>query len=158
MRDINNPYPPIQYDRIWLYIGISILTLVLVWYCYVFWLTKFKKIKRIDDLSTLEHTVNLEQIKQKYLALIEDIYKNFTLKKITIHELTQGLSMLVRYFIYEASGFPAPLLTLSDLYRSRHSELAHTVAKYYPVEFSKQTASPEQCVTLAKEFIKSWKA
>jgi len=68
-----------------------------------------------------------------------------------------ALSMNVRYFVYEAKHFPAPVLTLSDLKLAPYPALTNLIAEYYPEEFAAILhGEAEASVAAAKGFIQQW--
>jgi hypothetical protein len=157
MQNVEKLNPPIQYNLIWLIIGLALLIAVLSWYGIVIWLTRRKKLKSIDNLKQLPSPVDLDALKAKYLQFIEDLYLGYQRKEITLRELHQRFSLATRYFVYEAIGFPAPLLTLSDLKLAPYPKLTKLIEDYYPEEFAainkgKAFASKEAAIG----FITQW--
>jgi hypothetical protein len=153
--DILNP--PIQYDIIWFIIGSILFLTIPIWYGVAFWITRKKKFKSFDTLKPLPTGTDLDKLKQKYLKLIEELYQRYQRKEINLRKLHLSLSMDVRYFVYEAKHFPAPLLTLSDLRLAPYPLLTGLIAKYYPDEFDAIShGSAADSVEAAKGFIIQW--
>lgn len=136
MQNVDKLNPPIQYDLIWLFIGLGLMLLILIWYGLAFWLTRRKKPKMLGNLRQLRPPVDLDKLKAKYLQLIEQLYARYVNREIELRELHQNLSKLVRAFTYEANGFPALVLTLSDMKFSPYPKLTQLIGYYYPNEFS----------------------
>jgi len=136
MRSVEKLNPPIQYDLFWLLVGSVLVLMILIWYGIVFWLTRRKKPKSLDNLKRLKPPVDLDKLKAKYLQFIEELYQRYLRKEIDLRELHLYLSLAVRYFAFEANGFPAPLLTLSDLKRAPYPKLTKLIGDYYPEEFA----------------------
>jgi hypothetical protein len=149
--------PPIQYDRIWLIIGLCIIATIPIWYGVLFWLTRRKPFKSFNRLRQLPTGDELNRLKAKYLKLIEEWHQRYQRKEIDSRVLHWALSMNVRYFVYEAKHFPAPVLTLSDLRLAPYPMLTSLIATYYPEEFAAfQEGDPEASVEAAKGFIQQW--
>lgn len=149
--------PPIQYSLIWLIIGICLVAGILAWYGFVFWLTRRRKVNTLANLGLTSSEFDLEKLKQKYLALIDDCYKSYTLQQTTLRGLHRGLSMTVRYFVYEARHFPAPRLTLSDLKRAPYPRLTKVITEYYSKEFALiEHGDPLESVAAAKDMVREW--
>lgn len=149
--------PPIQYDRIWLFIGLGLVLLIIIWYGVLFWITRRKKLKSLDSLRRLPTGAELERLKAKYIKLIDELYQRYVRAEISLRDLHRELSKAVRDFVFEAKGFPAPYLTLSDLRLTPYSKLTQLIGDYYPEEFAligkgEATAS----VGAAKGFILQW--
>jgi hypothetical protein len=149
--------PPIQYDLIWLIIGLCLLVTIPLSYAGAFWWTRRRPINSIDNLPTLPVGADLDRLKAKYLRLIDERYVRFQRGELTLRALHRELSLLTRYFVYEAKHFPAPTLTLSDLKRGPYPLLTKLIAFFYPQEFARiEHGDAPSSVTQAKGFITQW--
>lgn len=156
MRNADKYNPPIQYSWLWLLIGCGLLLVVLLWYGFVFWYTRRKKPKQMDDLKQLA-APDLNQLKAKYLQLIEDLYQAYLRHEIDLRVLHQELSMAVRSFVQEAGYLPAPYLTLADLRQSPYRSLTALIESYYPEEFAAITHGDAAAATqAAKGVVSQW--
>lgn len=150
-------HPPIQYSIIWLIIGCILLLSIAIWFGVLFWLTRKRKPKTIQGLLPAPSDFDLEKLKAKYLLLIDECYQNYQLRKTNLKGLHRGLSMTIRYFVFEAKHFPAPRLTLSDLKQAPFPELTRVIEDYYSKEFAAvERGTAIQSVKAAKEFINRW--
>jgi len=153
--DILNP--PIQYDLIWLIIGCFLAVLILSWYGFVFWLTRRKQLKSLASLKPLPAGLELDQLKAKYLRLIDECYQRHQRGEINLRTLHRDLSILARYFVFEARHFPAPILTLADLKLGPYPLLTRLIAAYYPEEFAAiGNGQAATAVEAAKGFVQQW--
>ena len=149
--------PPIQYSLIWLLIGLGLLLLIGIWYGVLFWLTRRKAPTTIATLQPLASPTDLEALKAKYLKLIDECYQSYVRKETNLRGLHRGLSMVVRYFVYEVNHFPAPRLTLSDLKRAQYPRLTNVIDDFYGKEFAMiEHGEPQQAVAAAKEMVQQW--
>jgi hypothetical protein len=149
--------PPIQYNGIWLIIGLCILVILPIWYLVLRWLTRRKKYKAYKNFSKMPEGAELELLKAKYLRLLDQIYQRYTNKAITLRELHRQLSITLRYFVYEAKRVPAPIMTLSDLQVIPYPVLAKLVAHYYAEEFGViGRGDARSSIETAKGFITEW--
>jgi hypothetical protein len=150
--------PPIQYNRIWFIIGSLLLLTIPIWFGLALWLTRRKPIKSLSNLKQLPAGAELDKLKAKYLRLIEEWNQRYQRKEINLKTLHRSLSMNVRYFVYEAKHFPAPVLTLSDLKLAPYPTLTGLIARFYPEEFAaiKQSNAADS-VEAAKGFIQQWR-
>jgi hypothetical protein len=157
MQNIDKLNPPIQYKLIWFIIGLCLVGAIIIWYCVALWITRRKKPKSLDGLKQLQPHLNLDQLKAKYLQIIQDLYQSHMRQEITLRMLHHELSMAVRNFVYEANYFPAPYLTLSDLRMSPYPQLANLIASYYPEEFAEITeGNAESSVQAAQGVVAQW--
>lgn len=149
--------PPIQYAIIWLIIGCCLLASILVWYGVLVWISRKKKVKTISQLRPGPEVLNLEQLKQRYLELIEECYQSYLKGRTNLRGLHRGLSMTTRYFVYQVRHFPAPHLTLNDLKKAPYPKLSRVIEDYYEKEFAAiEYGDAHQSVEAAKEFIRQW--
>ncbi|HEY4161048.1 MAG TPA: hypothetical protein VGM08_03220 [Candidatus Saccharimonadales bacterium] len=149
--------PPIQYDKIWFIIGLCIFVTIPIWYGALFWLTRRKPFKSFNRLRQLPTGTELDRLKAKYLRLIEEWYQRYRRQEIDSRVLHWALSMNVRYFVYEAKHFPAPVLTLADLKLAPYPALTNLIEDYYPEEFAELLrGDAETSVTAAKGLIQQW--
>jgi hypothetical protein len=150
-------HPPIQYSIIWLIIGCILLLLIGIWYGVMFWITRKRKPKTIEQLPPAPTDFDLDRLKAKYLQLIDECYQNYQVHKTDLKGLHRGLSMTARYFVYEARHFPAPRLTLADLKYAPFPELTKVVEEYYAKEFAAvENGTATQAVKAAKDFVNRW--
>lgn len=150
-------HPPIQYDLIWLIIGLCLLAIVLGWCTWMFWSTRRKPIKSLETLEILPEGAEFARLKAKYLKLIDDQAALYRAGKISVRQLQQELSRLVRMFVYEARHFPAPRLTLSDLMLATYPLLTKLIARLYPGEFAPTNSwDGEAAIESAKGYIRQW--
>lgn len=149
--------PPIQYNIIWLIIGLCIFALIPIWYLVVRWLTRRRPYKAYQNFSKLPEGKELELLKKKYLERIDEIYRLYAAKAITLRDLHYELSITLRYFVYEAKRVPAPIMTLSDLKVTSYPVLTQLVEYYYAEEFGVVgRGNATTSVQHAKGFITQW--
>lgn len=149
--------PPIQYSWLWLIIGLCLLLAIAAWYGFAYWYTRKKKLASLATLPVLAQSTDLYALKAKYLALIDECYVRYKNNQVDLRGLHRGLSMTVRYFVYEANHFPAPRLTLQDFKYAPFPNLTAVIGNYYDKEFAAiESGNPEQSVALAKELIQRW--
>lgn len=157
MQNVDKLNPPIQYNIIWLIIGAGLVLAIGIWYGIVFWITRHKKVKSLDNLRQLPAGEELARLKAKYLKLIDEIYQRFQRSEIDLRGLHQALSKAVRDFVSEANHFPAPFLTLADLKLSPYPQLTKLIEEYYPEEFAVVTHGDAAASTqAAKGLVMQW--
>ena len=147
---------PFYYGFIWLLIGLLFLGIAIGIIVFIFYITRKKEVKSLANLKPQEpKVIDLDALKAKYLAMVDEVerlFKNRTTKASVAH---QQLSLIVRLFYYEALGFHADILTLTDLKKSRHEHLTQVIEEYYPDEFNGlEEGSVAHSAEKARELIK----
>ena len=142
----------------WLIVGLILIALVIGWLVFVFVATRHRKPVTIASLRPQQGAVvDLVALKQKYLALISEVEVQAQQAQITPRQTHQRLSTLVRQFVFDASGFRAQIMTLSDLEKSRYPAVKEVIQKYYPGEFeSIVRGDPLEACTVAKGMVQAW--
>ncbi|MGB4761805.1 MAG: hypothetical protein WBP12_00445 [Candidatus Saccharimonas sp.] len=153
-----SPYGPVEYGSLWPMIAIGIALLVIAWYGFVFWVSRRRKQRLLANLPPLEPTVvDMEGLRKKYLALIDEVAlaaKNGQIKSRTVH---QKLSVLLRFFAQEAHGLRAFSLTLSDLRQTRYHQLTSAIESYYVPEFHEVIEGDVgTAIATAREVVTAW--
>lgn len=129
-------YGPINYSPIWAMIGLLLLGLAIGIIVVIIYTTRKKEIKTISTLKiTAPKVVNMNVLRDKYLKMIDAAEERFKRRQIKASQCHQQLSLIVRLFFYEAMGFHADIMTLSDIKKSNYTKLAELVDGYYPDEF-----------------------
>lgn len=151
-------YPHQSYHWRWLVIGLVLLALLLVWYFLVFWWTRKKPPKILaTSKPPVYEKPDLLALKQKYLALIDDVERQHQAGKVGLRKLHQQLSYLLRLFVYELRGVRLDTFTLEDLQKSRYKAIAEAVEQYYLPEFLEiEQGNAVQAVGLARKVISEW--
>jgi hypothetical protein len=127
------------------------------WFGFAFWITRRRKIDSLETLGPASSDFDLDKIKQKYLRLIDECYQNYQHNDASLRGLHRGLSLTVRYFVYEAKHFPAPHLTLADLRRAPYPSLTKLITNYYVDEFAViERGDPQASVEAAKDLVRQW--
>lgn len=158
MPNVNELNPPLHYSSIWLLGGMALLAIIAAWLVFVVWLTRHKSIKTVADLAVLPpNKADLETLKKRYLEKIVHLQQQYEQKQIDTRQLHQQLSLMVRTFVYEVIGFPAPKLTLADITMAKQAKLAAVIAAYYPDEFDTIAHDePNVALATAKEMVAAW--
>jgi len=157
MQDVNELMNgPFYYSVVWLLVGLMFVLIIIAIILAVFYATRSKEVKTLASLKPKEpKVIDMDALRAKYLAMIDEserLYKEHKSRASTAH---QQLSLIVRLFYYEALGFHADILTLTDLKKSRHEHLTHVIEEYYPGEFDGlESGSVAHAAEQARELIK----
>ncbi|HMS32376.1 MAG TPA: hypothetical protein PKA29_03870 [Candidatus Saccharibacteria bacterium] len=152
------PYQNINYSHLWIIIAFILLVLLMTWVTLIFAITRKRHLKpKVDILSPQAQKAKLEFLQKKYLNLINETETLYRSGELNLRVLNQKLSLIIRFFAYEASGFEAHVLTLLDIKKSEFSKLSEAINHYYPTEFSShQKGSAEEALRLAREVVIQW--
>lgn len=81
---------------------------------------------------------DLAKLKSRYMAALAAIETEFNKDPTKIRPAYEGMSKVVREFVYKATGTEVNKLTLSEIYKNTgYSDLAKLVGEYYRPEFDK---------------------
>lgn len=148
--------PPIQFSLLWLVLGGIIIFLIASWYGYVYMSTRKRQVQDISQLPLLP-SYDITAIKQKYIALIDQWLQQYKAGQMPLRVYHEGLSVIVRDFVYEAARFPAPKLSLSELKWSPFKQLILVISDLYLREFpAVESGDPDISANNAKRMIVEW--
>lgn len=148
-------YAPDPYGAAWLWMGLAGLSLIALWYAWVFWSTREKAVVTTPRLSP----DRLDRLRSDYTHQIEVVVGQVVADEITRRQGHQRLSVLVRHFVQEVSGIRAPTMTLTDLHASgsRLTPVSVVVGELYPGEFAPASATTiEGAAEQAKTVVARW--
>lgn len=130
----------------------------MAWYGFIFWITRHREQRTVLNLQPRVVTQpDVAALKTKYLGFIDQVESKHTARKLSARSVHQKLSLLLRYFVYEANGYAAHVMTLSDLKQSRYTKIANAIEKFYPPEFTKvEQGNVASALATAREIIQSW--
>jgi hypothetical protein len=146
--------PPVQYSPIWLVLGVLVVALVIAWYVFAILSTR----PRPEPQRPSSVVPGLTPpMREAYLARIDDVRRRYGDGGLAFSDAHHELSALVRRFAAEARGIRAQYMTLDDLRRTEHRELAATVESLYPGAFSGESrGSIDDATQRASELVRSW--
>jgi len=158
MQDAKELLPIVTYHPQWMIAGAVFILTVFVWITWVFWTTRRRKVRTVATIGPkplIEK--DIAALKKKYLALIDEIVEQATARQLTDRQAHQKLSLTVRLFAYEVSGFRAQVMTLDDIKRSRYPALGDIITTYYPNEFAAVAkGTVGEAAQQARQVVSSW--
>lgn len=156
MQDGNGYYAPIQYNPGWIWLGVFIIALIVAWYVFVWWFAR-RRNRPPKAAPPVDPRLTAQNLRNKYFELINEIERAHAEGQITRRTAHQKLGTLVRFYVHEASGVPAQVMTLDDLTRANLRSLADAVASYYPAEFASiEQGDVPASAHRAKEVVATW--
>ena len=155
--DIPEINPPINYPISYTVFGILIIISIILFILLVFFFTRNKKLPK--PIKYIQPRPTIYQLKNKYLQLIDGAYHEFLDQKTTSLEAHQRLSLYLRCFIFEASGIPFQVMSLSEIINSQKNyTVSQIINEYYPSEFDIQKDDSDvfRSAELARKVIAEW--
>ena len=152
MPDDSAFYAPLQYQPLWMWLGILLLAVVAGWYA---WLFRPRR-ERVPTGPEAELT-DVETLRFHCLAAIEATAMDADAGRVPERDAHQRLSFLVREFAGAATGLPVTSMTLEELRHAGFDDLAEGIAGIYPSEFSALNVRPVQhSADIARQVVRSW--
>jgi len=141
---------------IWPIIVISIICIVFAVYLLFESLKNKKKVIKIEEVKIIEPK-NIKAIQNKYLKRLDNLRKKLELGKITVRTAYQGLSTLIRYFVYEVTDIKVQNYTLSEIEILNMPFLTELIQEYYAPEFAKQSIGDiKQAIEKTRKVVEKW--
>ena len=78
---------------------------------------------------------DMTKLKSEYLALLDGIEAKFNQDPTNIRPAYEGMSRVVRDFVYRATGTEVDKFALYEIYQTEFKDLADLVREYYQPEF-----------------------
>lgn len=149
-------FGPAQYERFVLYLvaGVLLLALVAAWYVFV---VRFSRSRLPRPVVARIPRVDLGALRAKYAAMIDEVDAAYGSGRLGERAVHSRLSLLLRFFAFEASGVDAQVMTLSDLRATSLPQVTTAVEEYYPPAFRlEHPGDPQAAVRRAREVVLSW--
>ena len=80
---------------------------------------------------------DMTKLKAEYLASLDKLEAKFNEDTTKIRPAYEGMSIIVREFVYKATGTEVDKFTLSEISQTEFEDLTHLVGEYYKPEFDK---------------------
>ncbi|BDZ51006.1 hypothetical protein GCM10025867_32470 [Frondihabitans sucicola] len=149
-------FGPAQYERFVLYLVVGVLLLALVAACYVF-VIRYSRTRSPRPAVAGAARVDLGTLRGKYAAMIDEVEAAWVAGDLSERAVHSRLSLLLRFFAFEASGVDAQVMTLSDLRSSALPSVTGAVEQFYPPAFQlEHPGDPAAAVRTAREVVSSW--
>lgn len=147
-------YPPVTQSPSWTILAIGLLGAVVVWWALLWWRTRRPPPATAGAVLTGEA---LAARRAAFAAEIDAVVVDHEAGRCSSREVFQRLSPLVRRYVFDVSGVPVHTMTLATLRRRQQGELAETVARWYPSEFSAFVdADVPTGLDHARHFVQRW--
>lgn len=147
-------YPPVTQTSSWTTLAVVLLVAAVVWWVVLWWRTRRPPAPAAEAMLT---GTALAACRVEYVAEIDAVARDHDAGRCSSREVFQRLSPLVRRYVFDVSGVPVHTMTLATLRRRQQGELAETVARWYPSEFSAFVdADVPTGLDHARHFVQRW--
>lgn len=101
--------------------------------------------------------VDVRGVKEKYLAMIDEVAAEHAAGALDARALAQRLSLVLRFFAHESTGVVAEVMTLRDLADADLPTVHGAVERYYPSSFRRDAQhEPEAAIDRARQVVSAW--
>ena len=115
---------------------LAILTVAIV-LMFLYDLLKDFKPKPKEEPKPVFVKPDMTKLKAQYLASLDQIEAEFNKDTTKIRPAYEGMSLIVREFVFKATGTEVDKFTLSEISKTGFEDLTHLVGEYYKPEFDK---------------------
>jgi hypothetical protein len=145
---------PSPYSASWLWIGLALLAVVVVWYVGVFtWTLPGERLRSIP----LIRSVHSKLLRRRFSHAIRAIDERYRAGELTASAAGSQMSRTLRSFLYQATGTRAQYMHVDRISSSELAEAAPVFAALNDAQFN--SASPVDVSAVgstAEELIRSW--
>lgn len=146
---------PFHYS-IFLLIIMAFIVLIEI-FSIIYFKHKTKKIFYMADEDKPKKDIG--KIKKKYIEKLDIINLKLNKNKISLRTAYQGLSNIIRFFVFETTGVKVQNYTLSEIKELKIESLSRLIEECYVPEFSKRTVETtniNELLIRTKEIIERW--
>ena len=125
-----NLRPPLSYSKVGFFLLIIVILIIII-----LLIIKKKKTKP-QEIKPIEEILDIEKIKREYLGRIDNLMAKINNNVITKRKAYNELSLIIREFIFKATGIDVLKYTLREARQTKNKELVELLNEYYEPEFS----------------------
>ena len=146
---------PVAYADRWLWIGVALVVLVVLYYAASWWLTRPPRPPEVP-----RREVDLPDVRRDHLARIDALAARVHAGDVDPRAGHQQLSELVRSYVAAVSPLPALTMALADFRDRAPQELVDALALMYPPEFAPDADDPaarfDEAVAASRGLVATW--
>ena len=116
---------------------LALLTIAIVVMYVKSWWVRKKKVEKPVEVEEEFVAPDLGKLKGTYLAKLDEIEAKFNQDPTQIRPAYEGMSKVVREFVYKATGTEVDKFTLAEISNTEFAGLTKLVGEYYQPEFDK---------------------
>ena len=116
----------------------AVLTVaIILMFLYKLIMSYKPKEKVIEEPVKVFVKPDMTKLKAEYMAALDKLEAKFNEDTTKIRPAYEGMSILVREFVYKATGTEVDKFTLSEISQTEFEGLTNLVGEYYKPEFDK---------------------
>ncbi|WP_405217224.1 hypothetical protein [Agrococcus sp. Ld7] len=147
-------YGPFGYGPWWV-LGASAILLVIAAYAFAWLWTRPRGILTPPPPPPVP--IDVRSVKEKYLGMIDEVAAEHAAGDLGARELSQRLSLVLRFFAHESTGVMAEVMTLRDLGEADLPSVEGAVSQYYPSSFRRAAKhDPDAAISAARQVVATW--
>jgi hypothetical protein len=145
---------PSPYAATWLWVGLALLAVVVIWYVAVFtWTLPAERLRSIPWIRS----VHSKLLRRRLSRAIHAIDEQYRAGELTAAQAGRQMSRTLRSFLHQATGTRAQYMHVDRMSSSELAEAAPLLAALNDAQFN--SASPvdvSEVGSTAEELIRSW--
>jgi hypothetical protein len=145
---------PLPYSSSWLWIGLALLTLVILWYTGVFvWTLPSHRLRRIP----LVRGLHARLLRYRFIRTLRAIDKRFRTGDLEATEAGARMSRALRSFLHQATGTRAQYMHVDAIAESGAAEAAPLLSALNEAQFNPGSrVDVGRIGSAAEELIRTW--
>ncbi len=118
-------------------LGLLTVAIILMFLYSILKNFEMKEKKKVLEEKPVFVKPDMDKLKEEYLALLDGIEAKFNEDTTKIRPAYEGMSRVVRDFVYRATGTEVDKFALYEICQTEYQDLAALVGEYYQPEFDK---------------------
>jgi len=117
-----------------IFAALTVAILLMVLYSLIKDMKKKEKVEQVVEQPVFVKP-DLSKLKAAYIAKLNEIEEKYNQDQTKIRPAYEGMSKVVREFVYKATGTEVDKFTLAEITSTEYAGLAKLIGEYYQPEF-----------------------
>jgi hypothetical protein len=145
---------PVPYSPWWLWLGLFLLVIVIIWYAGVFvWTLPSHRLRGIPVVRTLHGRL----LRRRFTRTIRSVDRQHRAGELSAAQACAQLSRTLRSFLHQATGNPAQYMHVDDITASPLANAAPLFSELNDAQFNTTSnVKVSQVGSAAEELIRTW--
>jgi hypothetical protein len=151
LRYVSGPMP---YSPWWLWLGLLLLVIVIVWYAGVFvWTLSSHQLRGIPVVRSLHGKL----LRRRFTRTIRSVDRQYRAGELSAAQACAQLSRTLRSFLHQATGTPAQYMHVGDITASPLAKAAPLFSELNDAQFNTTSnVNVSQVGSAAEDLIRTW--